>query len=81
MCDDTESFFENKTRMYQFILTKTDGRQRMDLLGVGCHHYQNKYLANQWAEQIKLYLNDGSAESTKALDKLNALHSVMVDFQ
>ena len=50
--DFIEGFFKSKQDEYIFYLTKLDGKQRNQLLGLTDEHYENKELAKKWYKEI-----------------------------
>lgn len=66
-----DGIFTSKTSEYIFYLTKLDGKQRNDLLGITDSHYINKTLAKQWYDSILDYIKlVGNKEAEDTLVKL-----------
>lgn len=67
--------FVSKTAEYNYILTKLDGNQRHDLLGITDEMYENKEKAKKWFHEIAQYIHpdkssDNSSEAFNTLGKI-----------
>lgn len=64
----TVNGFINRTAELEFILTKIDGVNRNELLGVKRLHYVNEAVASTWYESLKQESTNCSSEAHKNLD-------------
>lgn len=88
MGDDSEesvvieepSYEEFKTlkNKYIFILTKTEAKNRMDLLGVRKEFYYNRQFADMWYYTICDILGNED-DATEAREKLDYIHKRMIE--
>lgn len=53
------NFFKSKQAEYLFYLTKLEGKQRNNLLGLTDEHYENKEVAKKWYKEIANYVHPG----------------------
>lgn len=71
----TANGFVDRTAELDFILTKMDGRQRCDMLGIEERHYMDPQLARQWHDQLA---TEGVGMSEQAKTRLRDLYMVMI---
>ena len=71
----TENGFVDRAAELKFILTKMDGRQRCDMLGVTLAHYEDSALAKRWYDNLVRDITDRDA-----LDRLSQMYDSMVYF-
>lgn len=58
--------FVSEQAKYIFILTKMDGKQRSDALGVGDDHWEDETVATEWYQRISNIIQGGpNAEAAK----------------
>jgi hypothetical protein len=67
--------FVSEAAALEFYLTKTDGAQRTELLGVSRIHYSSKIAARSWYNDLKSKLTSSTGP---AADELRSIYSIMV---
>lgn len=76
---DESNFFKSKQAEYLFYLTKLEGKQRNNLLGLTDEHYENKQLANQWYREIAKYIHPDKNGDTQAFLELKKIYDVLIE--
>ena len=75
----SDEFFVNKSKKYEYILTKLEGKKRNELLGITDQMYENQELAKKWFKNIAKYIHP----DTEGIDKdafivLKKLYDTMI---
>ena len=72
-------YFVNKRAMYIFALTKLDGKNRCDSLGISIEMYRSQRKATTWYKRIKDVLEERIDEDTRnAMVILDNLYNNMI---
>ena len=76
----SDEFFVNKSKKYEYILTKLEGKKRNELLGITDQMYENQELAKKWFKNIAKYIHP----DTEGIDKdafivLKKLYDTMIE--
>ena len=77
--DFIDGFFKSKQDEYLFYLTKLDGKQRNQLLGLTDEHYENKKLAEEWYKGISHYVHPDKNGDENALNTLKKLYDILIE--
>ena len=77
--DFIEGFFKSKQDEYIFYLTKLDGKQRNQLLGLTDEHYENKELAKKWYKEISNYVHPDKNGDENAFHILKNLYDILIE--
>lgn len=72
---DSLKYFKSEKDMYVFILLKTDGRIRCDLLKIKRYHYSSKTAAKKWFDKIHEIIKDNN----EAVEVLKEIYNNMTD--
>jgi len=76
--NDSE-FFKSKQAEYLFYLTKLEGKQRNDLLGLTDEHYENKELAKKWYRKIAHDIHPDKGGNNEAFNTLNKIYQILIE--
>ncbi len=77
--DFIDGFFKSKQDEYLFYLTKLDGKQRNQLLGLTDEHYENKKLAKEWYKGISHYVHPDKNGDENAFNTLKKLYDILIE--
>lgn len=66
----TENGFVNRAVELDFILTKMDGRQRCDMLGIKRFHYLDMKRAKEWYDSLTSEMGNCSDQAKEKLDSI-----------
>lgn len=72
-------FFKSKQDKYLFYLTKLEGKQRNQLLGLTDEHYENKELAKKWYREISSYVHPDKNGDINAFHTLSNIYKVLIE--
>lgn len=75
--DFIDGFFKSKQDEYLFYLTKLEGKQRNQLLGLTDEHYENKKLAKKWYKEISTYVHPDKNGDKNAFSTLNNIYKIL----
>lgn len=71
--------FVSETAEYVYYLTKLDGKQRNDALGITDEIYDDKALAKKWYKKIAQKVHQDKGGSDHAFRVLSEIYKVLVD--
>ncbi len=77
--DFIDGFFKSKQDEYLFYLTKLEGKQRNQLLGLTDEHYVDKELAKKWYREISNYVHPDKNGDGNAFHTLRNLYNVLIE--
>jgi DnaJ-class molecular chaperone len=76
----SSSPFVSETAEYVFYLTKLDGKQRNDALGITDEVYEDKVQARIWYEKIAEKVHPDKGGSEHAFKVLNEIYDVLTNW-
>jgi hypothetical protein len=71
--------FVSEQAKYIFILTKMDGKQRCNALGITDSHYEDKTVAATWYQKIWNIIKD-DPDSDNAKYNLDSIYWLLIDY-
>jgi len=77
--DFIDGFFKSKQDEYLFYLTKLEGKQRNQLLGLTDEHYENKELAKKWYREISNYVHPDKNGDENAFHTLSNIYNILIE--
>ncbi len=77
--DFIDGFFKSKQDEYLFYLTKLEGKQRNQLLGLTDEHYENKKLAKKWYKEISTYVHPDKNGDENAFSTLSNIYKILIE--
>ena len=60
-------------------MTKLEGKQRNNLLGLTDEHYENKEVAKKWYKEIANYVHPDKAGNEIAFQELKKIYDVLIE--
>ena len=76
---NSNEFFKSKQAEYLFYLTKLEGKQRNNLLGLTDEHYENKEVAKKWYKEIANYVHPDKTGNKIAFLELKKIYDVLIE--
>lgn len=76
--NDETSFdgFVSESQKYLFCLTKMDGKNRQNNLGVNALHYKDKELAKKWRRHIAQKIHPDKCSDPRVKEAMNVLENM-----
>lgn len=71
--------FKSEQDKYIFFLTKLEGKQRNQLLGIENKHYEDKNTAKSWYRSICKYVHPDKNGSKEAFSELTKLYENLIE--
>jgi hypothetical protein len=77
--NNNNNFFKSKQAEYLFYLTKLEGKQRNNLLGLEDSHYEDKEIAKKWYREIANLVHPDKGGNNEAFNTLNKIYQILIE--